>query len=363
MLPVTDEEIVEISAYVEGQAPDLSVTFCQKIYSESVLGHRHDVWDVHTTKDRWWVITNPTNLYSQELFPNMDLAVTFHIGQMLRVPRSEKPSISSGQIEPFTKAFEAMATAHDALGQAHTVSDYQTVGVRCREALLSFTAIAQVSFPWEGDGEKPKKSDFKAWIEHLGKVALAGEANKHRRQLFKTHADAAWNFSSWLTHATSSNWHDAEAAVATTSTVISLCTNASILRLRDVPNECPSCGDHRLTPLRSENPDVDGEIWERLFCTECEWLGKPVQITEEPVPFITRTERPNEGECIIPTVPLRKLVKPEHVNPLEGLDISEILAKMGDEDVRRAYLEFDRDCGDAIDQALAAECKARDIDV
>ena len=34
------------------------------VLAETILGHRHDVWDVHTNRDRWWVITNPTNLYS-----------------------------------------------------------------------------------------------------------------------------------------------------------------------------------------------------------------------------------------------------------------------------------------------------------
>jgi hypothetical protein len=35
---------------------------------------------VHTDVDRWWVIMQPTNLYAQEQFPNMDLALTFHVG-------------------------------------------------------------------------------------------------------------------------------------------------------------------------------------------------------------------------------------------------------------------------------------------
>ncbi len=310
VLPATDEEIADVTDYVESQAPDLKVTFCQKIYSESVLSHRHDVWDVHTTKDRWWVITNPTNLYSQDMFPNMDLAVTFHLGLMLRMPRSERPSISSGQIEPFAKAFEAAAAAHDALGQAHKVADYQTVGVRCREALLSFTAIAQAAIPWNSEAEPPKKSDFKAWIDHICSATLAGETNKHRRQLFKTQADAAWTFVNWLTHTTTSNWHDAEAAVSATETVISLCTNAATLHIRNVPNQCPQCGDHRLTPLRAQNPDAADEIWERAFCTACEWMGEPVRITDEPVSIISRTERPDEEECVIPTVPLRKLTRP-----------------------------------------------------
>ena len=80
MLKVTDEEIEEVREYFEWQAPDLEVTFMQKVYSEAVLNTRHDVWDIHTNKDRWWVITGGTNLYSQEQFPNMDLALTFHIG-------------------------------------------------------------------------------------------------------------------------------------------------------------------------------------------------------------------------------------------------------------------------------------------
>lgn len=310
MLPATDEEVAEITDYVEWQAPDLKVTFCQKIYSESILSHQHNVWDVHTTKDRWWVITNPTNLYSQDMFPNMDLAVTFHIGLMLRMPRSEKPAISAGQIEPFAKAFEAAASAHDALGQAHKVADYQTVGVRCREALLTFSAIAQVAIPWTSEAEAPKKSDFKAWIDHICSATLAGDSNKYRRQLFKSQADAAWTFVNWLTHSTSSNWHDAEAAVSATDTVISLCTNAATLHIRNVPNACPQCGDHRLTPLRAQNPDNPDEIWERPYCTQCEWAGDPVRITEEPVAIISRTEKLNEDACVIPTVPLRKLTKP-----------------------------------------------------
>lgn len=47
----------------------------QKVYSEVVLNIRHDVWDIHTNKNRWWVITGGTNLYSQEQFPN-DICTT-----------------------------------------------------------------------------------------------------------------------------------------------------------------------------------------------------------------------------------------------------------------------------------------------
>src|SRR5258707_15593627 len=90
MLSATEEEKVGVAEYYLSQSPDAEVTFLQKIYPEAIMGHRHDVWDVHASDGRWWVITNPTNLYSQAQFPNMDLAVTFHMGLCLRVPRTQQ---------------------------------------------------------------------------------------------------------------------------------------------------------------------------------------------------------------------------------------------------------------------------------
>jgi len=74
MLKATEAETEEVLEHFEGQAPDLQVTFLQKVYAETVLNTCHDVWDIHTNKDRWWVITGATNLYSQAQFPNMDMA-------------------------------------------------------------------------------------------------------------------------------------------------------------------------------------------------------------------------------------------------------------------------------------------------
>ena len=45
MLKATDEEIEDVRKYFEWQAPDLEVTFMQKVYSQAVLSTRHDVWD------------------------------------------------------------------------------------------------------------------------------------------------------------------------------------------------------------------------------------------------------------------------------------------------------------------------------
>jgi hypothetical protein len=74
-----------ISDYVETQARDEKVQHAEKIMSEHVVGRDYDCWDVHTDKDRYWVITSPTNLYSQHYFPSLDYTLSFHIGVMLRV--------------------------------------------------------------------------------------------------------------------------------------------------------------------------------------------------------------------------------------------------------------------------------------
>jgi hypothetical protein len=74
MLDATPNESERVTEYMRSEAPELTVELVQKVYSENVLNIRHDVWDVHTDVDRWWVITEPMNLYAQEQFPNMDLA-------------------------------------------------------------------------------------------------------------------------------------------------------------------------------------------------------------------------------------------------------------------------------------------------
>src|SRR5258705_556858 len=112
----------EAGKYLEWQAPALEVPFMQKVYSEAVLNTRHDVWDIHTNKDRWWVITGGTNLYSQEQFPNMDLALTFHIGLQIRIPRNEEQQQQDIRILPFAPVFQKVEDAETAESQAHNLA-------------------------------------------------------------------------------------------------------------------------------------------------------------------------------------------------------------------------------------------------
>lgn len=310
MLPATEQETAAVVEYMEWQAPDLKVELVQKVYSENVLHVCHSVWDVHTDKGRWWVITEPTNLYSQEQFPNMDLALTFHIGLCLRIPRSERQKLSALPIEPFGEAYRYLSEAADALQHAQEVADYQAIGVRCREALLAFAAAAQTVLPWTGEGEAPKRADMKAWTDHICAVTMPGATHENRRHLFKTLLDGAWKFANWLTHSKGSRWYDAEAGVSATESAVSLATSAVIRHMRGVPDECPACGSHRLSPERGYRDDIPEVEWERATCDKCGWTGDPVVVDEVPREPEGPREPP-EGECVIPTVPLRKLLRPE----------------------------------------------------
>jgi hypothetical protein len=311
MLSSTPEETQAIVDYMNWQAPDLTVEFLQKIYAETILNHQHVVWDVHTNVDRWWVITNPTNLYSQVQFPNMDLAVTFHVGLCLRVPRSQRAKLPELHVEPLAACFRHMSEASDALASAQEVSDFQTVGVRCREALLAFTSAAQIVMPWAREAaNKPKQADFKAWIDYVCLTSLAGHAHEHRRHLLKTLLDEAWRFANWLTHAKGSTWYDAEAAITTVEHALGLAASLVIRHVRAVPEACPACGSNRLSPQRGFHSSAPELEWERPTCEKCGWLGDPVPILNSPEDYAEDELSPPEGDCVIPSVPLRELHKP-----------------------------------------------------
>ncbi len=46
-----------------------AVHHAEKVASGRIYGIKHDGWDVRASDDRWWVITNPTNLYPREMAP------------------------------------------------------------------------------------------------------------------------------------------------------------------------------------------------------------------------------------------------------------------------------------------------------
>lgn len=302
MLRATKKEREHVLGYLLGQSPDEIVELAQKVYSEQVLTMKHDIWDVHTSAARWWVITNPTNLYSQDQFPNMDLALTFHVGLCIRIPKSEDESISDLPFEPLLACWRTIQEAGEALIHAEEVEDFQAIGMRCREALINFVHVAQEVIQLPDAQPKLKRSDFRGWNEIVANAILPGSSHQDRRGLLKSSADAAWKFANWLTHAKLAHLTDAEAAVGSTELTISLFTTALIRHVRGVPDRCLSCGSQRLSPERGIHTSDPDTMYERPVCQKCGWTGRPV-IVKSSLP--TPDPPPPKGECAIMTTPLR----------------------------------------------------------
>jgi hypothetical protein len=129
----------EIEEYLRSQSgPDFEIEHLEKLTSEYVLGDQYDVWDAHTNEGRLWVITNPTNLYSQEQIKSMDVALSFHIGLRARVQGREGRNLMDRdrRVRALLRRLDVVT---ESLDRAKEVEDFQAVGMRLRELLLTLT--------------------------------------------------------------------------------------------------------------------------------------------------------------------------------------------------------------------------------
>jgi hypothetical protein len=182
-----------IQDYVADQSGE-AVIHAEKAASELVGPVRHDIWDVHCKKSRWWVVTNPTNLYSQKDFKSRDVVLSFHVGLMLRVSYKQERHVpvapTSAELLPgswrrWQQAFEAYESGDEA-------ENFQSVGVRLRECLVSFigeTCTDELAPPGT---TAPKGSDFKGWTELLANHLAAGESLSKLRSYLKKNAVEIW---------------------------------------------------------------------------------------------------------------------------------------------------------------------------
>ncbi|HZL06022.1 MAG TPA: gamma-glutamylcyclotransferase, partial [Coriobacteriia bacterium] len=116
MAQVAEHEDRSIRQYVEGQLHDDEdgVTLVQRVGQERVGGTTYSMYDVHTIKGRWWVITEPTNLYDQEAFPEVDYVLSFHIGLKMRIVDRGRVEVEEDLREHAEGAWRRYAAAVEA---------------------------------------------------------------------------------------------------------------------------------------------------------------------------------------------------------------------------------------------------------
>jgi hypothetical protein len=263
-----------IKDYVESQAREETVLHAEKVKSEHVYGQEYDCWDVHTDADRYWVITAPTNLYSQKFFPSLDFTISFHVGVMARVMHRERGAASDGQksrVLAVWRRWEDAAAAYDA---ADEIEEFQAVGMRCRECLIQLVrSLSKPEMVPQGQ-EVPQKANVIAWCELIANHVAGGSSSERIRGHLKAISRSCWELAGWLTHVNTAKRADAAFVLGATQNLISTYSDAVIRFESGAPEQCPKCGSHCLEV--GFNPDLMPRpyTWE---CEKCHWVDERMQ--------------------------------------------------------------------------------------
>ena len=258
-----------VSDYVQTQARGEKVLHAEKVKSEHILGSDHDCWDVHTTKDRYWVITAPSNLYSQRYFPSLDFTLSFHVGVTARIMARSRGAPDDVQKARLTPTWRRWERAAEALDMAEEAEDFQAVGMKCRECLIQLVrSLEKPEMVPEGQ-DAPQRSNFISWSELIANSVAEGASAERVRGHLKAIAKSAWELAGWLTHANGASRLDAVFVLDAAHTVLAAFGSAVIRRESGTPERCPNCGSYNLDV--GFNPELRRPYVSE--CEECGWQG------------------------------------------------------------------------------------------
>jgi hypothetical protein len=305
-LSAQDRERQHIVDYMASEACGEAVEHLEKVKTERVLGRQMDAWDVHTNKNRWWVITAPTNLYLQTQFPSLEVAISFHVGLMARVAERQDRTARPEQAARFPKAWRAWEQAGDAVDEADEAEEFQAVGMRCRESLLAFAMEAAPVSPTTVDEALPKTADFIGWTNRLGDTIAAGGSAERRRGYLKAIGKSAWELVNWLTHARDASPFDAYFAHEATRHVLDSWSSAIMRFQFGIPQRCPICASYRLATYSKTGRSV---VRHFTTCDACGWTSKPHKEAVSPHPRPRRkasaSPSADASPCVFVEVPLK----------------------------------------------------------
>lgn len=270
-LPHQREAIIE---YFLAESPEGTVVHhAEKVTSERIYGIKHDVWDVDASDGRWWVITNPTNLYPQETAPtpSMDHALALHIGVVARMMARQyyDAPVDGGPREYVAKAWRTYEQAGEALNESDEAEDFQAVGMRLRESLLAFVHERSGDATVPDGVDPPKRSDFKGWAALLAATAAPGPSAEPVRKYLRRMACETWDLVAWLTHATNATKADAETAFKATENALGTFGLSLLRSTWGDPIRCPLCGSYKV--VEQHHRDEDGSLMGDTFllCESC----------------------------------------------------------------------------------------------
>lgn len=128
---------------------------------------------------------------------------------------------ASSPVEPtgWRRVDRTVTSIRDQLAAAKTEEQFQTIGLLCREALIS---VAQAVFEADEhptlDGVKASHTDAKRMLEAYIAASLPGGSNEHVRK----HARAALELAMHLQHKRTAEFRDAAVCCEATTSVVNL---------------------------------------------------------------------------------------------------------------------------------------------
>jgi hypothetical protein len=256
-----------VADYVESQARDEKVQLAEKVKSEHALGRDYDCWDVHTQRDRYWVITSPTNLYSQSFFPSLDFTLSFHVGVTARVMALQRGAPDAAQNARLAPVWRRWEQAAESLDVAEEAEDFQAVGMKCRQCLIHLgRALGKIEFVPAGQ-DAPQRDNFLVWSGHIANSIAPGESAERVRGHLKAIAKSAWDLARWLTHANDSKRPDAVFVLDVTHSVVEAFGSAVIRHESGGPERCPACDSYNLDV--GYEPELSSPYV--IECEKCGW--------------------------------------------------------------------------------------------
>ncbi|CAB3797432.1 hypothetical protein [Pararobbsia alpina] len=264
VLERSEREEEEIISYFEWQANKgredgdlVTVRHLEMMKTEVVFGTTYSAWDVHASDGRWWVITSPTNLYSRTEFPSLDYLFSFHVGLMARVASRDARKAGTPNQDRFAAAWRRWEQAASAIDNASEAEDFQAVGMKCRECLLTFVANAPEYVDLPDNATLPKRGNFTEWAELIANWSAPGAHSKDIRAYLKQVSGSAWGLVNWLTHTSNAVTIDAELAMDATHHVLEVFSAAVVRRESERPDRCPRCSSYQLDSFYAPELESD----------------------------------------------------------------------------------------------------------
>ncbi|MBF6278544.1 MULTISPECIES: hypothetical protein [Nocardia] len=264
----------EIRDYATSQlSPEKSdeVILVQKVGRKRITGEIYESYDVHlSSEERFWVITNPTNLYDQTDFKSLDQALTYHIGLRSVLHEQFKIQPDEDQVEYVSRPWRRFARAQEAMNEAVEAEDYQAVGLRCRDALITLVKD-NANAEWVRQPEdKPQAANVKEWMRIYSDSLTTDRPRAYIRAL----AEKTWDLTNWLQHYSGATEWDAQMVLDATAHLLNTFT---LLRIRhsevESLSQCPACDSRQLredgSGLIERNGHFGSEEWE--VCLSCGW--------------------------------------------------------------------------------------------